>query len=136
MAWETNRKSSSSIIWVDHSLDFGTPSDPFSSTLLTDESIVESMMPEGEPWEYHHHHSHLQDYKEDNLIELYHPSIKTSFLNSFPINAIDSERNLSNIEETISIDISTKPGVVEYIHVSVSCSPSKLESYRSLFHEF
>ena len=29
----------------------------------------------------------------------------------------------------------TKPGIVEIIHVSVSCSPSELESYRSLFHE-
>ena len=42
----------------------------------------------------------------------------------------------SDLEETISIDISTKPGVVENIHVGVSCCPSKLDSYRSLFHEF
>ena len=63
MAWAANLKSSSLVIWVDHSLDFGTPSDPFSSTFLTYENIVESMMPEGEPWEDHHHRSHLQDYK-------------------------------------------------------------------------
>ena len=91
MAWAANPKSSSPIIWVDRSLGFDTPSDPFYSTLLNDESIVESMMPEGEPWEDHQHHSHLQDYEEDNLIELYHPSKKTLFLNSFPINAIKSE---------------------------------------------
>ena len=30
----------------------------------------------------------------------------------------------------------TKPGVVENIHVGVSCSPSELDSYRSLFREF
>ena len=36
----------------------------------------------------------------------------------------------------ISIDISTKPGVVENIHVIVSCSPSEIDSYRSLFREF
>ena len=29
-----------------------------------------------------------------------------------------------------------KHGVVENIHVGVSCSPLELESYRSLFHEF
>ena len=97
---------------------------------------MKSMMPEGEPWEDHHHHSHLHDYEEDNLIELYHPSIKTFFSNSFTINAIDFERNLSNIEETIFIDISTKRGIVEDIHVSMSCSASELDTYRSLFHEF
>ena len=93
-------------------------------------------MVEGEPWEDYHHRSHIPDYEETNLSELCHPSIQTFFSNYFPINAIESERNLSNIEETISIDISTKPGIVENIHVSVSCSPSELDSYRSLFHEF
>ena len=43
---------------------------------------------------------------------------------------------MSNIEENISIDISTKPGVVENIHVGVSCSSSELKTYRSLFREF
>ena len=93
-------------------------------------------MSEGEPWEDYHHCSHLPDYEENNLSELYHPSIKTLFSNSFPINAIEFERNLSNIEETISIDISTKLGIVENIHVNVSCSPSELDSYRFLFREF
>ena len=136
MASAENLKSTSPNVWVDHSLDFGTPSDPFSSKFLTDENILEAMMVEGEPWEDYHHRSHSPDYEENNLSELYHPSIQNFFSNSFPINAIDSERNLSNIEEMISIDISTKPSIVENIHVGVSCSPSKLETYRSLFHEF
>ena len=131
-----NLKSSSLVVWVNCSLDFGTPSDPFSSKILTDENILEAMMPEGEPWEDYHHRSHLPDYEENNLSELYHPSIKNFFSNSFPINAIDYERNLSNIKETISINISTKPGVVEKIHVGVSFSPSELDSYCSLFSEF
>ena len=123
-------------VWFDHSLYFGTPSDPFSSKILTDENILEAIMAEGEPWEDYHYRSHLLDYEENNLSELYHPSIQTFFLNYFPINAIESERNLPTIEETISIDISTKPGVVENIHVGVSCCPSKLDSYHSLFCEF
>ena len=136
MALAVNLKSLSLVVWVDHSLDYGTPSDPFSSNLLTDENIMESMMSEGELWEDHHHHSHLQDYEEDNISDLYHPSIKNFFSNSFPINAINFEQNLSNIEETISIDISTKLGVVEKIHVGVSCSSSELETYRSLLPKF
>ena len=123
-------------VWVHRSLDFGTPSNPFSSMFLTNENVLEAMMLEGEPWEDYHHHSHLPDYEENYLSEIYHPPIKKFFSNSLPINAIDSEGNLSNIEETISIDISTKPGIVENINVGISCSPSELETYRSLFHEF
>ena len=93
-----NPKSASPSVWVDRSLDFGTPSDPFSSKFLTDENILEAMMSEGEPWEDYHHHSHLPDYEENYLSELYHPSIKNFFSDSLPINAIDSDRNLSNIE--------------------------------------
>ena len=54
----------------------------------------------------------------------------------FFYNAIESEWNLSNIEETIFIDISTKPDTVENIHVGVYYSSSELETYFSLFHEF
>ena len=79
------------VVWVYHSLEFGTPSDPFSSIFLTDENILEAMMSEGEPWEDYHHRSHLLDYEENNLSELYHPSIKKFSSNSLPINAIDSK---------------------------------------------
>ena len=63
LAWAKNLKSALSSVWVDHSLDFGTPSDPFSSKFLTNENILEDMMSEGEPWEDYHHHSHIPDYE-------------------------------------------------------------------------
>lgn len=49
---------------------------------------------------------------------------------------MDSEGNLSNIEETITINILTKLDVVENIHVGKSCSSSELEIYYALFREF
>eukprot|EP00253_Pinus_taeda_P033125 PITA_33125 len=52
------------------------------------------------------------------------------------VGTLDSERNLSNIEETTAINISTKTDVVENIHVGKSCSSSELEIYSTLFHEF
>ena len=36
----------------------------------------------------------------------------------------------------ISIDILTKPSIVENIHISASCSPSELDTYRAIFREF
>ena len=83
MAWVANPKSASSSVWVDRSLDFDTPSDPFSSKILTDESILEVMMAEVEPWEDYHHHSHISDYEENHLSELYHPSIKKNIFELF-----------------------------------------------------
>src|SRR5699024_8637835 len=66
--------------------------------------------------------------------DLDHPLVFDSLSNT--INTVDSKRNLSNIEETIAINISTKPNVVENIHADKSCSPSELEIYYALFHEF
>ena len=42
-------------------------------------------------------------------------------MNSVSIYEIDSEKNLSNIKETIPLDISIKPGIVENIYIITSC---------------
>jgi len=122
--------------WVDRSLEYGTSSDPFSCTISTDGGIIQSMMTKEEPWEDYHHRSHLLDHIEDIPNELNFPSVLDFLPNSIFIDIVNSEQNLSNIEETISIDISTKPRILENIHVGKSCSPLELETYRALFHEF
>ena len=47
-----------------------------------------------------------------------------------------AEGNLGNITQTMSIDISAKPGIVENIHVGVTCSSEEVQVYTSLFREF
>ena len=93
-----------------------------------------------ESWEDYHHHSHLPDDINDYSNELNHPSVVNFLANSVFIDTIESERNLSNIEETISINISinvsTKPNIVENIHVSKSCSPLEIDNYHALFPKF
>ena len=86
------------------------------------------------PWEDYHHRSHLPDYHENYSSNLNHPSVFDFLSNT--VNTMDFERNLSNIEETIAINISTKPDAVENIHVNKSCSSSELEIYFTLFREF
>lgn len=86
------------------------------------------------PWEDHHHHSQPQDNNEDYSSDLNHPSVFYFLSNT--VNTVDSEKNLSNIEETIAINISIKQDVVENIHVGKSCSPSELKIYCALFCEF
>ena len=71
---------------------------------------------------------------EDTPDDLYDPSVFDFISNT--VNTVDSERNLSNIEETIAINISTKANVVENIWVGKGCSPSEIEIYEALFREF
>ena len=134
LAWEANPNQRSSSVWIDRSKEYGTPSDPWSRVHYTDEGIVQSMVIEGAPWEDYHHLSHLPDCEEDTPHDLRHPSVFDFLSNT--VNTVDSERNLSNIEETIAINISTKIDVVENILVGKSCSPSELEIYYALFREF
>ena len=49
---------------------------------------------------------------------------------------IDSEGNLCNITQTNPIDISTKPDVIEHVHVGKNCSIDESEAYKALFKEF
>lgn len=55
----------------------------------------------------------------------------------FPSTSYDIffEGNSSNISKTISIDISVKLGVVEYIQIGATCSLEETELYISLFKE-
>ena len=92
------------------------------------------MIIDGVPWGDYHHRSHLTDCQEDTPDDLHHPSVFDFLSNT--INTVDSKRNLSNIEETIAINISTKIDVIENIYVGKCCSTSKMEIYEALFHEF
>ena len=134
LAWEADRNQRSSSVWIDRSKEYGTPSYPWSQVHYTDEGIVQSMVIEGAPWDDYHHRSLLSDCEENTSDDLYHPSVFYFLSNT--VNTVDSERNLSNIEETIAINISTKTDVVENIYVGKCFSPSELEIYNALFHEF
>eukprot|EP00253_Pinus_taeda_P029891 PITA_29891 len=52
------------------------------------------------------------------------------------IHQVSSEGNMGNITQTQPIDISIKPGIVEHIHVGVTCTPKEIQLYPSLFCEF
>ena len=46
------------------------------------------------------------------------------------------EGNFSNITQTIPIDKSVKPSVIEHVHLGENYSPSEVEIYTDLFKEF
>lgn len=130
LAWKANPNQRSSSVWIDRSGEYGTSLDPWSKVYYTDKGILQSMAIKEELWKDFHHRSLLIDTPDD----LYHPSVCDFISNT--VNTVDSERNLSNIEETIAINISTKANVVENIWVGKGCSPSEMEIYTALFREF
>ena len=48
----------------------------------------------------------------------------------------DSKGNLCNITQMNPIDISSKPDVIEHVHVGQNCSTDESEAYKALFKEF
>lgn len=128
--------SFSSIIWVHHSLDYGTSSDVYSHVFPTHDSIKEIMMLVDAPWDDHHHLSSFLDSIEDNLIYLYLPNIIESFMCSVSIQEVYFENNFLNIEEIIHLDICIKLGIVKNIHISVSISLDSIKTYKALFQDF
>ena len=43
---------------------------------------------------------------------------------------------MANITQTQPIDISTKPGIFEHVHIGVTCTPEEIQIYSKLFREF
>lgn len=44
--------------------------------------------------------------------------------------------NMANISQTMPINISNNPGVVENVFIRVECTPEKIETYTTLFKEY
>lgn len=134
LVWKANPKQRLSSVLIDRSKEYGTPLGPWSRVHYTNEGIVQSILIERAQWGDHHHRSLLPDCEENIPDDLHHPSVFDFLSNT--VNTVDSELNLSNIEETITINISTKTDVVENIYVGKCFYPSKLEIYNAPFREF
>lgn len=57
-------------------------------------------------------------------------------VNPLALHGIYVEGNMANIAETIPIDISKTPGVVENVFIVAECSPEEIRTYTKLFKEF
>jgi hypothetical protein len=102
----------------------------------SNESIMEMLNIKEAPWDDNNHSSSFLPSLDD--IEKYISSI-------FPTNIVDapqslilthdtiSEENLGNISQTISVDISTKEGIVENIQLGANCLTEEIETYTVLF---
>lgn len=110
--------------------------DPLKENFPSDESIIETMSLEELPWGNGHHRSSFIPSLGAMIycLERYASQVPTPPLQT-PIlmHEVFSKGNLSNITQTIPINISVKSGVVENIHVGVTCSPDEIQVYTDLF---
>lgn len=113
--------------------------DPLNDILPTSESIVEVMYLDETPWNDARHHSPflpslcdiplgLENFVSHNPMHQLQTPV--------PVHEVFSEGNMGNITETMPMEISIKPGIVENIHIGVSCSSNEIRVYIDLSQEF
>jgi hypothetical protein len=123
-------------IWAQGSL-VGT--DSLDLVLPLDEAIIEVMTILDKPWDDLHHRSYFLP--ELSRIKAREFTLTMTGDRSFPINPLAThevynEGNVETIIETILINISRTPGVIENVFFRADCSPKEIQIYIDLFKEF
>lgn len=122
---------------------------PFTVTLPKqvfnfDEEIMEAMTTLAYPWDDCHHQSYFRTQSINPLLTFSNQCttkmkyfIPPRNINWFrnPIPSLDTfeEGNMSNISPTMTINISTTPGVIENIIIDASCSCNEVNRYTKIF---
>ena len=108
------------------SMSYLIESDPLDTEFFANETIMEVMCPIEKPWEISHHRSSFiptTDQLKKIDLKLTIDKKFDWFKCPFPAQSVFIEGNLSNISNTIPINISSNPNVIENIMIGVDCSP-------------
>ena len=86
----------------------------------------------------HHHLSFLPDFVLVEVNKLDSVQVHDGDRSSQPTATHDlyAEGNMANISETILINITSEPGIVENVLIGADCSPDEIITYTALFKEF
>jgi hypothetical protein len=104
--------------------------------LPSDEAVIEAMTSPNKPWEDIHHRSYFLTDLSRIKAEEFTLTMKRD--SSCPINPLAThevyaEGNMKTIAETLPINISRNPSVMENVFVEVDCSPEEIQIYTDLF---
>jgi hypothetical protein len=105
----------------------------------SDEAIIEAITSLDKPWDDLHHISYFL--LELSRIKAGEFTLTMTGDRSCPINPLAThevyaEGNMETITETILINISRTPGIVENVFVEADYSPEEIQIYTDLFKEF
>jgi hypothetical protein len=97
--------------------------------LPSDEAIIEAMTSSEKPWEDLHHRSYILP--ELSRIEAREFTLTMNGDRSCPINPLAThkiyvEGNMATIAETIPIDISRTPGIIDNVFIGAYYSPKEM----------
>jgi hypothetical protein len=123
-------------IWAQVSL---ANTDSLGLVFPSDEEIIKSMTSPDKPWDDIHHRSYFLP--ELSRIEAGEFTLTMTGDGSCPINPLAThevyaEGNMETIVETIPINISRIPGIVENVFVGADYSLGEIQIYIDLFKEF
>jgi hypothetical protein len=123
-------------IWAQGSL---TNTNSLDLVLPSDEAVIEAITSPEKPWDDLHHRSYF-------LLELSRIEAReftltmtgdgTCSIYPLSIHNVYAEGNMATIIETIPINISRTPGIMENVFVGADCSPEEIQIYTDLFKEF
>jgi hypothetical protein len=113
--------------------------DSLDLVLPSDEAVIEAMTSLDRPWGDLHHRSYFLP--ELSQIEAGEFTITMIGDQSYPINLLATheiyvEGNMATIAETVLINISQNPSIVENVFVEEDFSPKEIQIYTDLFKEF
>jgi hypothetical protein len=120
-------------IWVQGSL---IDTNSLNLVLPSNEVVIEAMTSLEKPWDDLHHISYFLP--ELRRIEAGEFTLTMTGYRSFPINPLAThevyaEGNMETIAETIPINISKTPGIVENSFIGDDYSPREIQIYTDLF---
>jgi hypothetical protein len=120
-------------IWAQGSL---TDTDSLELILPSDEAVIEVMTSPKKSWDVLHHRSYFLP--ELRRIEVREFTLTMTGDRSCPINPLAThevyaEGNMATIAETIPINISRIPGIMENVFIGADCSPGEIQIYTDLF---
>jgi hypothetical protein len=120
-------------IWAQGSL---ADTDSLDLVFPLDEAIIEAMTSMDKPWDDLHHKSYFL--LELRRIEAKEFTWTMTGGRSYPINPLAThevyaEGNMTTITETIPINISKTPGIVQNVFVIADYSPEEIQIYTNLF---
>jgi hypothetical protein len=123
-------------IWAQGSL---TDTDSLDLVLPYDEAVIKAMTSPDKPWDDLHHRSYfLPELSRIKVREftLTMTGDRSCHINPLATHQVYAKGNMETIVETIPINISRTPGVVDNVFIGADCSPREIQIYTDLFKEF
>lgn len=109
----------STSIWA---INLLTETDILDSTFPSDEAIMKVMNLIEKPWETNHHRSYFLPSQDSQTVIKVDPTIERNFhryKDTMNMHNVYAEGNMSNISQTIPVNISKKPRIIKkHIHQS------------------